>query len=248
VVDEHEPARADPGDLAAQLGADRAAGARHHHHAAREVLADALDLHAHGLAAEHVLHADLADLADQAAGGVGGGSPQQLEDGRHRPHGHAALAAGGDHPGAHGARRRRDRDQHLVGLDVLEHPAELLGRAEHLEAVDPRAALARVVVDEADGPVPERRVAQDLLEQHPAAVPRADDEHRARAGLGPVAPQRPVVDGLHGEADAAQQAEEEQPEEHDDARGGVDGDEAPAAREDLHGLEDDDVGDEPERS
>ena len=42
VVDEHQPARADAGDLAAQLGADRAAGAGDQHHLAGQVGADAL--------------------------------------------------------------------------------------------------------------------------------------------------------------------------------------------------------------
>ena len=62
VVEQHEPARAHARDLAAELGADRAAGARDHHAAAGQVAARRLDLHPHGLAAEHVLDAHLADL------------------------------------------------------------------------------------------------------------------------------------------------------------------------------------------
>ena len=91
VVEQDEPARADARDLAAQLGADRAAGAGDEHDAAGEVLADALDLHPHRLAAEDVLDLDLAHLAHQPAAGL-----QQLEDRRHRAHRHAALAARGD--------------------------------------------------------------------------------------------------------------------------------------------------------
>ena len=44
---QHERARPDAGDLAAQLGADRPAGARDQHAAAGQVAADELDLHAH---------------------------------------------------------------------------------------------------------------------------------------------------------------------------------------------------------
>ena len=91
VVDEHELARGHAGDLPAQLGADRAAGAGDQDHLAGQVGADALELHPHGLAPEDVLDADLAQLA---------GDPQlaravleELEHGRRRAHGDAALAS-----------------------------------------------------------------------------------------------------------------------------------------------------------
>ena len=76
-------------DLAAQLGADRAAGAGDEHDPAAQVGAHAVDLHAHRLAAEHVLDLHLAHLAHQvhAAG-------EQLERRRQRAHRDAALAAG----------------------------------------------------------------------------------------------------------------------------------------------------------
>ena len=53
-----------------------------------EVGADALELHLHRLAAEHVLDAHLAHLARERAARL-----QQLEHGRQRAHGDAALAA-----------------------------------------------------------------------------------------------------------------------------------------------------------
>ena len=96
-----EPARVHARDLAAQLGADRAAGAGDEHAAAGQVAADELDLHPHRVAAEHVLDAHLAQLARQAAAVL-----QQLEHGRHRAHRHAALAAGAARR-ARASRRRR---------------------------------------------------------------------------------------------------------------------------------------------
>ena len=88
VVDEHEPPRRDARDLAAQLGADRAAGAGDHDDLAAEVAADAVELHAHRLAAQDVLDLHLAHLAhDLARAGL-----QQLEHGRQRAHRDAALA------------------------------------------------------------------------------------------------------------------------------------------------------------
>ena len=120
------------------------------HGAAAQVGAHAVDLDAHRLAAEHVLHAHLADLPHQvhAAG-------EQLEGRRQRAHRDAALAAGGDHLLAQRARRRGDRDDHLVGLDAVEDARQVGGLAEHLDAGDAHALLARVVVHEAD-----RRAAQ----------------------------------------------------------------------------------------
>ena len=67
VVEQDELARADARDLAAQLGADRAAGARDEHDAAGQVAADAVEVHPHRLAAEDVLHLDRADLAQHGA-------------------------------------------------------------------------------------------------------------------------------------------------------------------------------------
>ena len=149
VVDQHEPPRAHPGDLAAQLGADRAAGAGHHHDLAGQVGADALELLADGLAAEHVLDADLAQLAGDAQ--LARPVAQQLEHRRHRAHRDPAVATRRDDAPAQLARRRRDGDDHLVGLDLVEHARQVgVGVAQHLEAVlvlD--APLAGVVVEEA---------------------------------------------------------------------------------------------------
>ncbi len=209
VVEQHEPLGPHARDLAAQLGADRAAGAGDEHDPLAQVLADALDLHPHRLAPQDVLDLDLAHLPHEPAAGL-----QQLEHGRHRAHRHAALAAGRDDLRAHRARRGGDRDQHLVGLDVVEHVAELVGGAEHLEpAVHPRALLARVVVDEADRPVAELRVAHDLAQQQPPAVAGADDQHRARVLAHARAAQRPLVDRVHDEAHAAEEDEHQQPVE-----------------------------------
>ena len=85
-------ARPDARDLPAELGADRAAGAGDEHRLARQVAAHAVDLHAHRLAAEHVLDAHLAHLAHEVHAAA-----QDLEDGGQRAHRDRPLAAGGDH-------------------------------------------------------------------------------------------------------------------------------------------------------
>ena len=65
VVDEDEARRADPGDLAAELGADRASCARDENHLAREITRDGVDVHVDRLAAEQVLDLHRADLPGQ---------------------------------------------------------------------------------------------------------------------------------------------------------------------------------------
>jgi hypothetical protein len=75
----------DARDLAAQLRADRAAGAGDEHDLAGQVRADPVDLHHDRLAAEDVLDLHVADLADEVAAGVGPARArvaQELEDGR----------------------------------------------------------------------------------------------------------------------------------------------------------------------
>ena len=62
VVDENESSRAHAGDLAAELRADRAAGAGHEHDLVREVARDRVEVDLHRLAPEEVLHLDRADL------------------------------------------------------------------------------------------------------------------------------------------------------------------------------------------
>ena len=113
VIEQDQPARADACDLPAELGADRAAGAGDQHHLAGEVAADAIQLHPHGLAPEDVLDLDRAHLAHSAAAGL-----QQLEDRRHRAHRDRLPATGLHNTRAQGARRRGDRDHHLVGLGL----------------------------------------------------------------------------------------------------------------------------------
>ena len=62
--------RVHAGDLAAQLGADRAAGAGDEHGPAGQVAADGLDLHPHRVAPQHVLDLDVAQLAGELAAGL----------------------------------------------------------------------------------------------------------------------------------------------------------------------------------
>ena len=180
---------------------------------AAQVGADAVDLDAHGLAAEHVLDLHLAHLAQQVDA-----AREQLEDGRQRAHRDPALAAGGHDLLAQDARGRGDRDDHLVGLGVVEHawPARRSCRApcspptrmpclRGSSSTKPTAAL------------PQLRVAAQLEGHLLAAVAGADDQHLARGALEQRAAQRALDRGAHEEARAADEREREQEVERDHA-------------------------------
>ncbi len=83
VVDQDEPGRAHARDLAAELGADGAAGAGDEHDLAREVPGDRRDVGVDGLAPEEVLHLDGPQLAREVE--VSG---DQLVQARERLHRH----------------------------------------------------------------------------------------------------------------------------------------------------------------
>ena len=100
VVEHHQQPRADPGDLAAQLGADRAAGAGHEDDAVLQVGADAIQLDDDRIAPQHVLHLDLAQLFVELHAAA-----QELEHRRQGADADLALAAGRDDSGAQRPRR-----------------------------------------------------------------------------------------------------------------------------------------------
>ena len=104
---------------------------------------------------------------------------QQLEHGRQRAHGDAALAALAHHARAHAARRGGDRDDHLLRLGLLEDARQIALRvAAHADAIDAQPALARIVVEKPHRREPELAVAHDLAQHQAPAVAGAHDQHR----------------------------------------------------------------------
>ena len=179
VVDQHEPARVHARDLAAELGADRAARAGDQHAAAGQVAADGLDLHPHGLAAEDVLDPHLAQLAGEwlppcssskTVGIVRTGTPRSRQ---------ALTTVARSLPGADGIAISTSSGSTSSSTSASSYVVPSTS-----SRVDAHALLARVVVDEADRAVAELRVAQQLAQQQLAAVAGADDQHRARVAPG----------------------------------------------------------------
>ena len=151
---------------------------------ALEVAPDAVELHLHLLAAEHVLDADLAHVAGEvhrcpaSSSKTVGSVRTRIPRSRH-----ARTTSMRSAPG-----RRGDRDDHLVGLGLVEDLRQLARRAAHAHAVDPQPLLERVVVDEADRVQAELRVARELLADLAAALAGADDQHGALAVAASAGP------------------------------------------------------------
>ncbi len=109
LLDEQEPLSPEPDDLAAQLGADRAAGAGHEHDAGADVGGDRLEVHVDLLTPEHVFHLDGADPAGQVVV-----AREQLVEPGQRLHRDAHGAGDLDDLAPQIARGGRHRDEHLV--------------------------------------------------------------------------------------------------------------------------------------
>ena len=95
----------------------------------------------------------------------------------------AARAALAHDPRARRAGRGGDRDDHFVGLGVVEDARQVaFGVAAHAHAVDAQAPLERVVVEEADRQRgPSSRLRMISRATMPPALAGADDQHRALA-------------------------------------------------------------------
>ena len=150
LVEQYQARRSEPGELAAELRADRAAGARDEDRLALDVGRDEPEVDLDLLTTEHIFDLNRPDLCSEVEV-----TRDQLVQARQRLDRDLFGQARLDDLLAHAPRCRRDRDQHLVRLVVAQQVLKLVGRAEHLDAVDAVAPLARIVVDETD-----RRVVQ----------------------------------------------------------------------------------------
>ena len=119
-----------------------------------------------------------------------------------------ACAAGLDDLLAHEAGRRGHGDDDLVHVDLAQHARQVGAGAAHPGALDAQAALARVVVDQADRRVAQLAVALHLAQQRVAGVPGAADQHLA-AAAHQLGARRALDDAAHREARAADERQRE---------------------------------------
>jgi hypothetical protein len=210
VVEQHQQSRPDSGDLPAQLGADRPAGARDEHDLVLQVGAHAVQLHHHRVAPQHVLDPHFAQLPGELDAAA-----QELEHRRQRPHRDVALPAGGHDLGPQDAGGRGDRDDDLVRFLAVEDLPDLVRRAQDLHPRRGHVALPRIIVHEPDRPRAEVRVQTQLPHHHLAARSGADDQQaaRSRAAGRPV---RALRERPPNETRPAHQHDGEQEVEHHD--------------------------------
>ena len=224
VVEQHQLARADARDLAAQLGADRAAGAGDEHDAAGEVAADAVELHPHRLAAEHVLDLDLAHLAHEprrrvcssskTVGIVRTGTPRSRQ---------AATTGARTVPGADGI---------AMITSSGSTSSSTLGRAPRsCRARDSPRSIRAPCLRGSSSTKPTGRSPRSGLRmisrsssRPPSPAPTIRTERASRRARKPR--ERPLVEHVDQEARAADEHEHQQPVEHEHAGRDVDRDEA----------------------
>ena len=131
--------------LAAQLAADRPAGARHEDAPTGDRLTDLRQVRVQRAAADEVLDPQPADVAqlDRAR--------HEFAHGRDRPHPHPGagqpIAAGAQECGI----RLCDRDDDAAHAHALGDLPQFLGGAQDAQSLLPEEALLRVVIDESHG-------------------------------------------------------------------------------------------------
>ena len=106
---------------------------------------------------------------------------------------------------------------HLVGLGLVEDARQLVGRAEHLHAVDAHALLERVVVDEADRAQPScgLRTISRSTSRPPSPAPTISTRLASLRARNPRIGRSAIA--CADEAHAADERERQQQEERDDA-------------------------------
>ena len=131
-------------DLAAQLGADRAAGAGHEHLAALDVVGDRVDVGVELVAAQHVGEVDVAQVADADV------VAQELRRGGQ--HLDPQVGRSSSHPQPLDDLRGRtgNREHDRARLEPLGGRGQLVGGADDGHAVDAEVPLEGIVVQQGD--------------------------------------------------------------------------------------------------
>ena len=183
-VEHHQLGGLEAVDLAAQLGADRAAGAGHQHPTPGEIAGDRGDVGVELVATEHVGEVDVAEVADaDVVVKQLGGSRQHLH-GEACPHGRHPQPL--DHLGRGAGQGQYHCARHRVGRACSPISC---GRADHRHSADAQQPLARIVVEQGDRVPLVRLVAQHRADQLGARFAGANDQHPH----GPVVPAPLVV-------------------------------------------------------
>ena len=205
-LQQHQPARLQPQDLAAELGADRATGAAHQHHLIGDAGAEQQRIGRHGITAEQLLDRDRPQGID--AGAAAG----DLLHGGHLQHGDAAGLQRRHDGAPPRAAEGGDRQQHLI--DAAQPLLQGLGRTDRhpIDVAPPE--VGRIIEKQFNAVAAGQ--AQSGRQLH-AGRTGAVDGHADQgvAGLHMQAEQQIA----QTEAEAAGEAGEQQPEQQPAAAG-----------------------------
>jgi len=201
--------------LPAQFRPDGPPGACHEDDLAGQEVSDVLGIEFDGFAAEEVVDVDLAEAADvemafDEVGHAGHDAERQplaladLDDA-------SEFVAGGPRQG----------DDDFLGVLSPSDLGQVVHAAEHRHAVNPHAALPRVVVDEPDDVVLLDGQAVEFAQDALARVAGADDEHARQPGRADRA--RALPNDAHQEPQAAHQRNGARPVDDQHRVGHLDG-------------------------
>ena len=181
-VEHDQLGRVEPRDLAAQLGADRAAGAGDQHPLAGEVRRDRPQVGVDHVAPEQVGDVDVADVGDRGTAGL-----EQLAGSRQHLDVEPALRrSAADLPDRLGA-CARDRDDRSARAGLVPDLGQVARRPHHRDAANAAVPLRGVVIDQADRAPLRAGVAAHGVDQLPATFAGADHQRRLGAAQGAVA-------------------------------------------------------------
>ena len=169
-VEKHQPRGTEARDLAAELGADRPAGAGDHDDAPAQPFAETGAVEHHGIAAQKVVELDVPDRGQLNA------AADQVVVRRHRQR----LDAGGgaklsDAP-AHPVRRGRQGEDDGANAEAPCPERQLGDRTQNADVAQQPALLARIVIEQTDN-APLAAVGE-FLGQPRSGLARAQNQHR----------------------------------------------------------------------
>ena len=170
-----EPGRVEAGDLAAELAADRAAGAGDEHDALGELARDGALVQRDRVAPEEVGEVDVTDVAGRQP--PADDLAERRDDERVQP---GRLGRGAEL--AQGLRRgARDGDDDVLGTGRPGDRGEVRTRAADPQALEPGAPLGAVVVEQRHGAVGRGLVVHEVADEQPRRGPGAEHDDRGRA-------------------------------------------------------------------
>lgn len=170
-VEDNKLLRLVAGDLTAELGADGSATAGDEDGLPLDHAEDFFVVDLDRFTAEEVEDVDVAKLADADF------AVHELVDARDGLQLTAALLTDIENLRALFSGRSRDRIDDFGNLVLLYGVEDVVSCADDRHAVEDAALLVRVVVDQADRIALQVLAGEELLDEHPAGVARADDHH-----------------------------------------------------------------------